>query len=367
MPVRCADCGYENRDSYRFCGMCGVTLRPAVPAPPPDVQQRPEAGAAQPVRITEVEPEPYRPAPVVEESSRDFHYLLEDEAPKGHLKLYLTLALLLLAGGLMAWHWNRDGYPWAAAPSQTSSPASPSSAANPAPQTPNAQNQSPAQPPVSESHPAPTPPEVTPSAAPASPTTAAPAQETAAPSSTADAKSNSPEAASDAKPSDQSAPEPSASDANPDATAPANENSTPDKTTPETKEAATAPSIPPTVAKPKPSLKPSAESTRGLRGDDKLVAEGQKYLYGNGVPENCDLAQRNLKVAADHSDARALTLLGSMYATGHCVSRDLPSAYRWYAKALRQDPSNRRIEQDLEIIWKQMTTGERQIATKSPD
>ena len=102
-----------------------------------------------------------------------------------------------------------------------------------------------------------------------------------------------------------------------------------------------------------------------LKGDDKLVGNGEKYLYGNGVPEDCSLAQKNLKAAAAHSNARALTLMGAMYATGHCVDRDLPTAYRWFAKALHQDPSNARVQQDLEILWKQMTPGERQLATKS--
>ena len=104
-----------------------------------------------------------------------------------------------------------------------------------------------------------------------------------------------------------------------------------------------------------------------LRGDEKLVAEGEKYLYGTGVAENCDLAQKNLRAAAGHSNARALTLMGAMYATGHCVARDLPTSYRWFAKALHQDPSNARVQQDLEILWKQMTPEERQVAVKSGD
>ena len=26
MTIRCPECGYENRDMYRFCGMCGARL-----------------------------------------------------------------------------------------------------------------------------------------------------------------------------------------------------------------------------------------------------------------------------------------------------------------------------------------------------
>lgn len=99
--------------------------------------------------------------------------------------------------------------------------------------------------------------------------------------------------------------------------------------------------------------------------EDRLVADGEKYLYGRGVPEDCARAQRNLQIAARASNAKAQTLLGAMYATGHCVGRDLPSAYRWFAKALHGDPSNSRVQRDLEVLWKQMTPEERQLAMKS--
>jgi hypothetical protein len=95
------------------------------------------------------------------------------------------------------------------------------------------------------------------------------------------------------------------------------------------------------------------------------VAEGENYLYGRGVRADCALAQRNLLIGAQHSNAKAQTLLGAMYATGHCVTRDLPSAYRWFAKALQGDPSNSRVQRDLEVLWKQMTPEERQIAIRS--
>jgi TPR repeat protein len=147
---------------------------------------------------------------------------------------------------------------------------------------------------------------------------------------------------------------------------PAESEATPPTTAPDANEPAPAMTAPPTPApKPKPEVKVASPPTPVLKGDDKLVAEGEKYLYGNGVPENCDLAQKNLKLAAAHANAHALTLMGAMYATGHCVDRDLPTAYRWFAKALRQDPSNARVQQDLEILWKQMTPGEKQLATKS--
>jgi TPR repeat protein len=88
-------------------------------------------------------------------------------------------------------------------------------------------------------------------------------------------------------------------------------------------------------------------------------------LYGNGVAQNCSLALKSLLAAAARSNVRAQTDLGTMYATGHCATRDLPTAYRWFAKALHQDPGNQRITTDLEVIWRQMTPEERQSATRS--
>jgi TPR repeat protein len=92
--------------------------------------------------------------------------------------------------------------------------------------------------------------------------------------------------------------------------------------------------------------------------------QGERYLYGNGVPANCGLANRSLLAAANRSSAKAQSVLGTMYATGHCVTRDLPAAYRWFAKALHQDPGNTRFETDLKVLWRQMTDEERNLALK---
>jgi hypothetical protein len=91
--------------------------------------------------------------------------------------------------------------------------------------------------------------------------------------------------------------------------------------------------------------------------------EGEKHLYGDGVPMNCDLAQKELLAAAKHS-AKAQTDLGVMYATGHCAIRDLPLAYRWFARAQHHNPSgDPRIAEDLKVLWNQMTPEERKLAT----
>jgi len=113
---------------------------------------------------------------------------------------------------------------------------------------------------------------------------------------------------------------------------------------------------------------PAARPSRAIptpSPEDRLVDEGERYLYGRGVRADCALAQRNLMIGARQSNPKAQTLLGAMYATGHCVNRDLPTAYRWFAKALRGDPGNSRVQRDLEELWKQMTQEERQLAMKS--
>jgi TPR repeat protein len=98
--------------------------------------------------------------------------------------------------------------------------------------------------------------------------------------------------------------------------------------------------------------------------DDALEAEGERYLYGTESPANCARAQRDLLAAAERSNAKGESVLGAMYATGHCVPRDLPLAYRWFAKALRQEPDNARFEGDVQILWNQMTPDERQTAMR---
>ncbi len=114
--------------------------------------------------------------------------------------------------------------------------------------------------------------------------------------------------------------------------------------------------------KPTPAPTPAAPADTF---EDRLVADGERYLYGRGVPADCERAQRNLQIAARQSNPKAQTLLGAMYATGHCVGRDLPISYRWFAKALNGDPSNSRVQRDLEVLWKQMTPEERLLAMKS--
>ena len=124
MTVRCVQCGQENNPQYRFCGHVRSSVGPAIPLP----------SASEPGRER-------RRSPVSgpsflglgDERSRDLDYLLEDEPPRGHGRFYLALFLLILSGGLLAWHWQRDGYPWRYTPKAavSSAPVSPPSPAAP--------------------------------------------------------------------------------------------------------------------------------------------------------------------------------------------------------------------------------------------
>jgi hypothetical protein len=123
---------------------------------------------------------------------------------------------------------------------------------------------------------------------------------------------------------------------------------------------------PATSAKPsKPADAPPAKPTSALkpvRVDP--VGEAQKYIYGRGVPQNCDRGMRLLKPAADQGSPQAMIEMGALYSAGLCTPHDLPTAYRWFALALRKDPDNQAVQTDLEKLWGEMTQAERQLAIK---
>jgi hypothetical protein len=118
---------------------------------------------------------------------------------------------------------------------------------------------------------------------------------------------------------------------------------------------------PPGTTSAKPSITPTL--TTADTGDADF-RKGEAYLYGRGAGENCADAVKYLKAASAKSSAKARSAFGTMYATGHCVQRDLPTSYLWFALALRVDPNNQILEKDLNAVWNQMTPPERQMATR---
>ncbi len=401
--MRCPRCGNENPATHRFCGMCGTSLlQAAVPAPAgpaakppatapaavPAASAGPPTGSpAVPAAVSPAAPaqrvqaappaEPVisgpsflglnQPAPAARRtnplsidphagpSSSNLDYLLEDdEEPKrgGGWKFVLLVIALALAGGLGYLRWKNQSVPRLGAgankpaaaaqssdASDTSSPAPSSSAASPA---------------AVQSQPASAPGGT--GAAGASPAAAAPASAAPASASSSVSPAANP-AATSAQPS--SAPDSGAGGAGgagsaaaqaatPGSAAGNNPNSAPAAV-------AARPAPAPRLAKP-----PAAIPARVT----DPVAEAQKYIYGKGMPQDCDRGLRILKPAVDQGNPKAMIEMGALYSAGLCTPRDLPTAYRWFALALRKDPDNASLQADLNKLWGEMTQPERQLAIK---
>jgi hypothetical protein len=302
MLIKCDKCGYENFPQHRFCGMCAAEL--TIPPKPGTVA----VPAAQPAvsRVADLAPKPLKPfgRPVQARmepepaAARNLSYLLEDEPPPSHRGRYVRMLVLLVAGVAAIWHWRED-LRAAVGKISGSAPVAVSQTSSPV-----VDDQATGAAPVAPKDPAPQPDQTTPTAAPPQSDTGS-AASVAQPANASDASANQP-------------------------------------------------------VVPIHSPKQARVARVSTPTPEDLEAEGEKYLYGNGVPENCGLARKSLLTAAGHSSAKAQNVLGTMYATGHCATRDLPTAYRWFGRALRQDPSNTRIEQDLKVLWNQMTPEEKQ-------
>jgi hypothetical protein len=387
--VRCPRCGNENPETMRFCGMCGGTLLSVAPAAKPE---RGASPAAQPsATATATRPAvPEHPRPPADSSpsisgpsflglndapparkrsnlsidpqhpgARNLNYLLDDEEEHrgggGAGKFFLIVLALLLAVGFGYLRWKNQ-LPWLNA--GASKPTAPAQTSD----QPPVDSTMPATPSITpEAQPAPNPASNPPSAntpsgmqpggnAPAStPAAAAPAQPTTD-SSTPKADSGSPpESASATTGKEQPDAAPAAKPAEPAAKA---DDSSDDN------ESAAAPAAAPR-AKPTPPAKPRAASK-----PVDSVAEAQRYLYGRGAAQDCDHGLRILKPLANGGNSKAMVEMGALYSAGLCAPHDLPTAYRWFAVALRKDPSNEAIQSDLQKLWGEMTQPERQLAIK---
>ena len=415
--MRCPRCGNENPDAHRFCGMCGATLlqAPATAAAaagkgqgqgqaarnaPESVSAAPTPPApktASPPRAPVNDAAPVisgpsflglnQPAPAARRrsglsidprqapSSSSLEYLLEDDEPRhGAWKYVLIVLALALAVGLGYLRWKHQGLGWFSlgtknAPAANETSNSPDSSAQ-APSSSGPGSPSPA--PAADST-------GTPAGAQPAPAASNAAQAPAA-SSPAAATSTTPAPGSDTSTSGSPAPAPNPT------SAPGTSASTPATSTagdaPET-ESAPAGSAPAAAAKDsdaddsdasadtvaekpkgvpvKPAAKPAA-SVKPAKADS--VAEAQKYLYGHGARQDCDRGMRILKPAAAQADPKAMIEMGALYSAGLCTPRDLPTAYRWFALALRKDPDNMAVQTDLKKLWGEMTQPERQLAIR---
>jgi len=373
--VICPNCREDNAPNFRFCGMCGTALDPrrAPGAPaldplsafPPAVPQK--AGRA---------PEPQRSA-VVENSTRTapkdapvshaptnnpptisgpsmlglnqpaassnqnqsnadllrerafsgLDSFLEPEPPRTGRRI-LLIVVLLAAMGAAAW-WVYTSYIVTAEHRKAETAASTTSE------------------PSSEK---PTPKPATPDATPTQGAQSSPATPSASvPEGPAENATTTPDSGKSTNTASASTPAIKPKPLTPTPATP--------RTAPNKRAAKSEPRV-----KPAPTAKPPASAAAD--NGDAAFRQGEAYLYGRGVHENCDQAMKYLKAASAKSNAKARSTFGTMYATGHCVPRDLPTSYTWFALALHADPNNQILEKDLSAVWNQMTPPERQLATR---
>jgi len=388
--VRCPRCGNENPEGNRFCGMCGATMLAAdVPAAQ---AQRAAASASSPSApappLRPRSPEPLRPAPPSDDrlsisgpsflglsgpaprkrgtglsidphaSSGNLDYLLDDEEEhrgSGAGKVFLILIALALAVGFGYLRWKGHGF-WLSSISNKPSavaknPDSTDSDSSSAPSGAAADSPTPAanQPP-SGTAPASAPAKSTP-AADTQGTNSAPAASSSAPPSSAPASSVP--ASKPVPKSDDTSTAPNANNTAADDNAADSDSENTDSTSTADKPAAAAE---PPAPKPRPASKPVQRTD--------AVAEAQKYLYGRGAAQDCERGLRLLKPAANAANPKAMVEMGALYSAGLCTPHDLPTAYRWFAMALRKDPENQAIQGDLQKLWGEMTQPERQLAIK---
>jgi zinc ribbon protein/Sel1 repeat-containing protein len=354
MYVRCTHCGYDNSPEYRFCGMCGASLaHPPVATKPaekpvPSTSSLNNGGNGHTENV-------HGPSflGLAEDPKVEFHYLYEDEQPRSRVGLVLFLLIILGAAGYLGWQWQHNGFPFNRL--NASGPSNPSgSPSEVAPAQTQDQSTHTDKPMTGAGDVLPTQPDQK-KQPDTSKTTEVPVENGQAGQPTTTAAASS--AKNESNAGSEKATEKEAEQK------PDQEN-----TTEEAK--ATPPEVPAKARTPKPrAAKPApsqpATTTTPTSPDADLELAGERYLYGNGLPQNCTRAESNLRTAATHGNSKAQTVLGTMYATGHCVGRDLPTAYRWFARALHQEPQNTRISADLQVLWRQMTPQERQLATGS--
>jgi hypothetical protein len=384
--VICPNCREDNAPTFRFCGMCGTSLearRPgapalgplsAAPASPAPVST-PPVSTAIPTKIANADlPRPLvvdnasnalnKQAPSIsgpsmlgldqpginqpsidslrEKSFSGLDSFFEHEPPKNSGGRILLMVVLLAALGGAGW-WVYTNYlgPAESRKAETASSTGSSSAREPSTETP-AMKDATAAPDAGSS--TATPSAATPSAA--TPTAQVP-----------NGTSENANANSDAVPK-------TPGDAQPAAVAkPVTPRATPERVAPTEKLAAKRePGVTSArAAKAETSRQPAPEVADTGDADFR---KADAFLYGRGAAENCDQAVKYLKAASAKSNAKARSAFGTMYATGHCVPRDLPTSYLWFALALQVDPNNQILEKDLNSVWSEMTPPERQLATR---
>lgn len=334
---------------------------PSAPPTPRPVEEAPIISGPSFLGLNQPAPAPRRTNPLsidphTAPSSSSLDYLLEDDEEEkkrgGGWKFVLMLIVLVLAAGLGYLRWKGQPLPFLGSGANKPSAASQNSGA------------------ADTSSPAPSSPAASPAASAAQPAGGASSGSASgsAPGATdgagASPSSVTPSSAGPALAGSTPVPVGSAPAAPADASG--GGGAGPAAAQPRASKAsgASAPTTAPAATmkpKPAPVMKPSA-AVSAQSADS--VALAQKYIYGKGVRQDCDRGLRILKPAADQANAKAMIEMGALYSAGLCTPRDLPTAYRWFALALRKDPTNQALNADLQKLWGEMTQPERQLAIK---
>jgi hypothetical protein len=306
-----------------------------------------------------------------DESTTGSRYLFEDE-PRSHAGLYLALFILLVLAGVGYYQWRQGGLDTAKIRDSVQSLQQKwlgKLGAQPASVTP---------PTTAAEAPAAVPTASQPNSGNAQPTGASAASNPVSGVNANPAAANSPVAGSNRPVPTTGSDTKSATDASKDSTPAASEATSksnnaaasgPADATDEKPPAANSPAGTSANDKVQPgeserrSAAAAASPQPADTNSDLLINTADNYLYGRGVPRDCDRALSYLRQASDQS-SKAMGKLGGLYATGNCVPRDLATSYRWFAMALRQDRNNSYLEHDLQLIWNQMSPEEKQRAIR---
>lgn len=391
--MRCRNCGHVNPEENNYCGKCGKLLLPAfseireavlarrpaaaeaTPRPEPvssvtpnearvtPKEAREEYALAEDADLTEEAP---KRAPAASSPSLggpsflglsgptedgSFTYLLEDEEPRSHTGRRILLLLLAVAVGVAAWQWRSVSdfvivtvmpYLQGAVAPAAKAPAT----AGPDATTPGSDTAQPTSTEVAEAPPAANAPGAAPGASQDSAQTASANPPASQDQATHAGAPNSPEQAQAQEDQQKKQAE----------TANAGTPATPARS-------ARKAHTPPPAKSPRLAKEEEAEPAAAPAQDresDNLLATGEKYLYGRGAPKDCQRALVYMRAAAEKDNAGALSHLGGMYSTGECVPLDRTKAYGFFSRALHLDRSNTYLEQNLTILWREMSDAERQ-------
>jgi cytoskeletal protein RodZ len=332
----CAYCSTENPEVNRFCGECGQPLvHKQVTVPPePQIFAEPEES-----HQTTISGPSFLGLTDTSESD-ETDYLLEDDRPRhGHFGWFLFSAVAIAILGVIGWmEWQAIKTGKLPVPSlqTTSAPGAPAPAtasATPTNAQPDAESVS-ASP--AEQKPQSDGAESTPTPDSSNSKSPAPAM---ADATTADKKSDAQATQENesriAKEADQRKTESGDGDDSED-------------------------TAKPQIEKPTPKAKPvSATSRPPDPRQNQMLISGEKYLYGRGVRQDCNQALIYFKAAAESENAPAMSHLGAMYASGHCVTTNRVMAYKWFVRASEHEPANQWISRSLNMLWRDMSPQER--------